>query len=882
MKTLVAKEIRLILPAYAAALLLAAAPIWLLAHSRGPIDYNPLYPLCLGALLLALSSFGREFGLKTFSLMLAQPLDRRRIWSAKIATLAFALATVVVVWGVSCLACLRVHWVGDPWPVELVFIGLMTSIAVVAGGLWTTLLLRHVAGAFWLSALIPAAIGMMLAGFGHNVLFYAVLMIYSLGGIALARWQFYHAQEVGWSGGTVAIPGWSASTASDTVRRLCRPWAALVQKEIRLNRASLVGVGAFFAFHLISDFLRAKVGENSPSGFQTVFEFVGGLWMFVPLMITASCVAEERGLGTLGTQLCLPVSRRRQYLLKLFYSWLVGGLLCAILCWLGEGVAVVAGARTGLGETGLFPELQFPFDQTAFLELLLCFSGLALAGFYGSTLASGMVAGLAAAVAAAVVIGLSFELAMELVPRSAGGLLLQVCLIPALTGGLLWSAAKNFRHTNPDGRFWWRNVFVYLGALVCALGLACSVHLRAWELVLPLEPAHGVAHFDRGHEPLPELAPTRPGAMAYLLPDGRLWRDVAYRDIGMRVLPFPRDENLYLGGRWNTSGLGFLPGSNWVNIALTDRDSVAIRADGTLWATKPTANSRNAGQVELLQFGSETNWLAVCGEGGRNLLLLKRDGTLWRWMLPAPVPGKMPPKPPALQDYPQVQAGNFSNWSRMMNIVSTGWILFWQTDGTAWVVNNFSGPGSNARAIQLFPDFRVERIPAFDHFNLKSLVASQGCLVGVRDDGTLWQWILSSAGFGWNFGESVQKPAQIQPGKKWRMVASNWNTLAGLSDDGTVWVWYLTYRFPAEQNGVPQPNVPEVLLGKAIRLGTHSDWVTLQTHYASNGEGFLTMASDGSLWIWADRNPNHPWSPDGWLMPSRKPEFIENIFAKAK
>jgi hypothetical protein len=85
MNALVAKEIRLLVPAYGMAVLLAVLPVWML-----PVDGHnspaaaSLYPFSFGAVMLALSTFGREFGLRTFPLMLAQPLERVRIWRTKI------------------------------------------------------------------------------------------------------------------------------------------------------------------------------------------------------------------------------------------------------------------------------------------------------------------------------------------------------------------------------------------------------------------------------------------------------------------------------------------------------------------------------------------------------------------------------------------------------------------------------------------------------------------------------------------------------------------------------------------------------------------------------------------------------------------------------
>src|SRR5512146_378921 len=106
MKTLLVKEMRLLAPAYGAALLLATVPVLLLPRSPGStLPALAFYAFCFGAVMLALSSFGREFSLKTFPLILAQPLERGRIWWTKVGLLGTAMATVLTAWCLCCAAC---------------------------------------------------------------------------------------------------------------------------------------------------------------------------------------------------------------------------------------------------------------------------------------------------------------------------------------------------------------------------------------------------------------------------------------------------------------------------------------------------------------------------------------------------------------------------------------------------------------------------------------------------------------------------------------------------------------------------------------------------------------------------------------------------------
>jgi ABC-type transport system involved in multi-copper enzyme maturation permease subunit len=101
MNPLVKKEIRLLLPAWIAAMLLAIASFLLTVGNVGtvlpdtPGDLH-IFFLLLAATLLGIASFGPEFGSGTFTLLLSQPIERRRIWTIKTTVLALAFASVLL------------------------------------------------------------------------------------------------------------------------------------------------------------------------------------------------------------------------------------------------------------------------------------------------------------------------------------------------------------------------------------------------------------------------------------------------------------------------------------------------------------------------------------------------------------------------------------------------------------------------------------------------------------------------------------------------------------------------------------------------------------------------------------------------------------------
>ena|SRR3989449_5922569 len=238
MTPIVAKEIRLLLPAYAMALLLAIVPIWLL-----PGESATIFSFCFGTVILALSSLGREFALRTLPLQLAQPLERSRIWWTKIRVLAIAMFTVMAAWLLS-ITFARFAF-GHSFGFELgrsltegvLLIGAGATMVSFSGGLWSTLLLRQIIAAFWFTILIPLAILVITSSEKTSALMWPALALYSIAGFLWAWRQFLRAQETGWTGGDISFPGWrSAQAVSRASMRTYRPVAALFGRNFNFIR----------------------------------------------------------------------------------------------------------------------------------------------------------------------------------------------------------------------------------------------------------------------------------------------------------------------------------------------------------------------------------------------------------------------------------------------------------------------------------------------------------------------------------------------------------------------------------------------------------------------------------------------------------------------
>ncbi len=98
MNALVRKEIRLILPFWGIALLLAVLPSFIAPGDSWVSSINEIiyWAFGFGAVLLGLAPFGQEFSLGTFQALLAQPLERRQMWKTKFGLILLSAALLTL------------------------------------------------------------------------------------------------------------------------------------------------------------------------------------------------------------------------------------------------------------------------------------------------------------------------------------------------------------------------------------------------------------------------------------------------------------------------------------------------------------------------------------------------------------------------------------------------------------------------------------------------------------------------------------------------------------------------------------------------------------------------------------------------------------------
>jgi alpha-tubulin suppressor-like RCC1 family protein len=244
----------------------------------------------------------------------------------------------------------------------------------------------------------------------------------------------------------------------------------------------------------------------------------------------------------------------------------------------------------------------------------------------------------------------------------------------------------------------------------------------------------------------------------------------------------------------------------------------------------------------MIQFGDETNWQQVAKSyGGRfgNFLLLKSDGTLWRWGTNHFNWDGLVTNWPTVRNSKPYQIGTNSDWKEIGR----------KTDGSAWAVVVDSKTGID----------RIGRWTNMDQIPPQTVSqVGDDAVAYVQKDGTLWvcNRTYSEAKNSWEGAGFLQVPV----GTGWTAVAVTYHMMVALKSDGSLWQW----KFE-------RGSATEALHVAPTRLGIHDDWVGL----AGTWGGAVSLAADGSLWFWPDRKY---YGNDELIKLPKQPQFLGNVF----
>ena len=153
-----------------------------------------------------------------------------------------------------------------------------------------------------------------------------------------------------------------------------------------------------------------------------------------------------------------------------------------------------------------------------------------------------------------------------------------------------------------------------------------------------------------------------------------------------------------------------------------------------------------------------------------------------------------------------------------------GGALFVLPNGSLWRWGQAGGPRTSRAAVPEQVGTNCDWVEA--------AAAGPHC-VGLRKDGTIWEW-------GWHSGRFTAIPEKADSGHDWIGIAASFAHALALRRDGTLWAW--------GENSMNQlGNGPGPTQTNLVQIGTNRDWFSVCCPGAG---GTLALRTDGSLWAW--------------------------------
>ncbi|QKG54962.1 RCC1-like domain-containing protein [Hymenobacter sp. BRD67] len=319
---------------------------------------------------------------------------------------------------------------------------------------------------------------------------------------------------------------------------------------------------------------------------------------------------------------------------------------------------------------------------------------------------------------------------------------------------------------------------------------------------------------------------------------------------GYHTVAVRADGSLWAWGRNDAGQLGLGSTSDqtspqrvgtattWVSAAAGTSHTVAVRADGTLWAW----GNNDAGQLGLgtttsptspTQIGTATTW-ASAAAGGYHTLAVRADGTLWAW---------------GNNDYGQLGQGTYDSQPSPTQVgAATSWVsaaagnlhsLAVQADGTLWVWgDNYYGQlGLGSYAGGVTSPTQVGAATSW-----VSAAAGNLHTVATQADGSLWAWGNNYYGqLGLGTTTTQPGPTQVGTATSWASAAAGGYHTVAVRADGTLWAWGFNGFGQLGQGNYTRQTSP-------AQVGTGTSWASA----AAGGYHAAGEQSCRAVWAWGE------------------------------
>jgi hypothetical protein len=432
-----------------------------------------------GCLLLAAMPMGSELQERTLALLLSQPMDRSRLWKEKLLAATIAVGALALVHGVATIAT------GQLRLGEALLCLIFMVAAICSVGYWT-LATRSVIGGIVAAVSTPIWVSFAI----HLTVYYGLGLrpefdewttvvlaicagaVYSAFFLWLGRRQFAELElKDTLASRSAQIPEALVPKKLVALFR-CRPSGALrnlIRKEVCLQKPIFLISAVFTICWLLT--LLLLVLEQSDQVNQHIF-YVSTLNALTAIQITltvvlAGCVSlgEEKSLGLAAWHLTLPVSARRQWLVKLGTA---GGVFVLMGLVLPSLLALLTSIKTNVGLVYLFADKE----HAGSLWTLAVLGGIFVLSFWSASLVANTVRAVLTLVLTCIALGTAASFAFWSAEKFGG---LQTGFLTSLIARFQWSPYSL------DGVFPWGGILLCLiaGATLIALVQSFSQFRRA-------------------------------------------------------------------------------------------------------------------------------------------------------------------------------------------------------------------------------------------------------------------------------------------------------------------------------------------------------------------------------------------------------------------